>query len=1053
MRMPLLEWSGKGRVRLIAYLAPFSLLIGSSSLFAAPPQATPLNAPRWDTASARTIRFNRDIRPILSENCFKCHGPDKNTRMADLRLDIEEGARADRGGYAAIVPGKPERSALIARITAKDAAVRMPPLYTGKTLSPQEIERLRLWIAQGAKWEGHWAYQPITRPEPPPTTDKTWPLGAIDRFLLARLEKEGLRPSPGADRRTLIRRLSLDLTGLPPTPEEVRAFLADRRPGAYERLVERLLTSPHYGERMAQYWLDLVRYADTVGYHGDQEVSIWPYRDYVIASFNSNKPFDRFTREQLAGDLLPDAGREEKVASGYNRLGMMSTEGGVQDKEYRAKYATDRVKNVSSVWLGATMGCAECHDHKFDPYKQKDFYRLAAFFADLKEKGYYGGGFPRGDWGPKLRLSTPEQEAQLARLDADIAAAKKELDAVTDDALAAARAEWEKAILALDSAKTPAWTVAVPTAATSSDGSTMTVEEGGVVFVSGALPVFDTYTVTLPANLPRIAAIRLEALGDARLPGDGIARSGQYAVLSEFTVAVQEGNGPLRPIAIKEVEVNSEDEGFPGLAAIDGRPDTGWTPGIHGGYAPQAVFRLAEPVTGGPNTKLVVTLQQATKPRLAIGKFRLSLTGLDGVDRSAQGAPDAVLAVLRKEPAKRTPEDIKRIAEHYRRIAPALEEPRQRLARLNAERLLLLGQIPTTLITETVEPRVIRVLPRGNWMDDSGEVVTPGVPAFLPQIKRTDRATRNDLVNWILSPQNPLTARVFVNRLWKLFFGIGLTKSLDDFGVQGEQPVHPELLDWLASEFIRSGWDVKHMVRLMVTSRAYRQTSKATPTLLARDPFNRLYARQSMVRLDAEFVRDVALAASGLLVNRVGGPSVRPYQPKGYLAALNFPRREWSSDIGENLYRRSLYVHWQRTFLHPSLAAFDAPTREECTVNRVVSNTPMQALVLLNDPIFVEAARVFAERMLRESETTPEQRIAYAYEHALSRLPRQEEIAVLKRLYERERARYRADREAAQRLIATGEWPVPTDLDSAELAAWTAVARAILNLHETITRS
>jgi hypothetical protein len=972
--------------------------------------------------------------------------------MANLRLDIEEGAKADRGGYAAIVPGKPERSVLMARITAKDAAMRMPPAFTGKTLSSWEIERLRLWIAQGAQWEGHWAFQPITRPEPPITKDKNWPLGAIDRFLLARLEKEGLRPSPSADRRTLLRRLSLDLTGLPPTPAEVRAFLADRRPGAYERVVERLLASPHYGERMAQYWLDLVRYADTVGYHGDQEVSIWPYRDYVIAAFNNNKPFDRFTREQLAGDLLPNAGREAKVASGYNRLGMMSTEGGVQDKEYRAKYATDRVKNIASVWLGATMGCAECHDHKFDPYKQKDFYRLAAFFADLKEKGYYDGGFPRGDWGPKLRLTTPEQEAQLARLESEIEAAKKEIEAVTDEKLAAARAEWEKAIRALDSAKTHVWSVIVPTEASSSGGSTMTIEEGGAVFVSGVLPLFDTYTVILPANMPRIAAIRLEALGDARLPGDGIARSGQYAVLSEFTVAVQQGNGTLRPVAIKEVEVNNEDEGFPGWAAIDGRPETGWTPSVHGGFAPQAVFRLAEPIVGSPDTKLVVTLQQTTKPRLAIGKFRLSLTGLEGADRNPQGVPEAVLAALRKEPAQRTPEEVKRIAEHYRKVAPALEELRCKLARLHAERLLLLGQIPTTLITESTAPRTIRILPRGNWMDDSGEIVSPGVPECLPQIRTTSRATRNDLVNWILSPQNPLTARVFVNRLWKLFFGIGLTKSLDDFGVQGEQPVHPELLDWLASEFMQSEWDVKHMVRLMVTSRAYRQTSRATPALLARDPFNRLYARQSVVRLDAEFVRDTALAVSGLLVKRIGGPSIRPYQPRGYLAALNFPRREWSSDIGENLYRRSLYIHWQRTFLHPSLAAFDAPTREECTVNRATSNTPMQALVLLNDPIFVEAARVFAERMLREGGTTLEQRITYAYKRALSRLPRPEEIAVLKRLYAKEWVGYRSNQEAAKQLISTGEWPVPADLDSTELAAWTAVARAILNLHETITR-
>lgn len=1034
---------------LTALLFLTGLLAGSAALPATRP---PVRA-------GAEVRFNRDIRPILSENCFQCHGPDSGTRAANLRLDIEAGARADRGGHPAIVPGNLQKSALVGRITAKDPARVMPPPSSGKKLKPKQIELLRRWIAQGAKWEGHWAYLPVTHPDLPATKNPAAAPNPIDRFLRARLEREGLAPSPPADRATLIRRLSLDLTGLPPRPEAVRAFIADRRPGAYERLVERLLASPHYGERMAQYWLDLVRYADTVGYHGDQDISIWPYRDYVISAFNRNKPFDQFTREQLAGDLLPGASREALVASGYNRLGMMSTEGGIQDKEYRAKYATDRVRNASSVWLGATVACAECHDHKFDPYAQKDFYRFAAFFADLKEKGFYDSGFARGDWGPSLRLPSPAQKARWSKLEAEIAEAKKALAAPTDDALAAGRAKWEAGVRALDAAKGLGWSVATPTRAASTGGATLTADSNGVVFVSGKLPDFDTYTVTLPATAERIAAVRLEALPDERLPGNGVARSGYYFVLSEFEVAVQRGNEAPQPVPLASVVVNGQAEGFPGLAALDARPDTGWAI-VHGsGGTRTAVFRLAEPVRGGEGARLIVRLRHDAKPRLAIGKFRLSLSGRNQADLSAQGIPDTVLAALRKEGAQRTPDEAQAIAAYYRDVAaPELETARRHLARLEAERSLLLGEIPQTLVSESAEPRPVRVLPRGNWMDESGEIVEPGAPHFLAQIRKTERATRLDLANWIVSPNNPLTARVFVNRLWKLFFGVGLVKNLDDFGAQGEAPVHPELLDWLASEFQspaagRRGWNVKHLVRLIVTSGAYRQSSKASPKLLARDPYNRLYARQSPVRLDAEFVRDAALAASGLLSPEQGGPSVRPYQPRGYLAPLNFPTREWSSDKGKNLYRRGLYTHWQRTFLHPSLVAFDAPTREECTVARTVSNTPMQALVLLNDPIFVEAARVFAERILRQGGATLEARMTFAFQHALSRAPRPAEVAALRRLYHGQRARYAADRSAAKGLIATGEWPVAGDLDPVELAAWTSVARALLNLHESITRS
>jgi mono/diheme cytochrome c family protein len=999
-------------------------------------------------AAVPAIDFNRDVRPILAENCFACHGSDANKRMAGLRLDKVDALRPLPSGRTAIVAGKPDASALFHRITAPNALV-MPPQSTGKKLTRQQIETLRRWIEQGGQYAGHWAYIRPRRVPLPAVQNVGWPLNPIDRFILARLERERLQPSPGANRPTLIRRLSLDLLGLPPRPEEVQAFVADRRPGAYERLVDRLLASPHYGERMAQYWLDLVRYADTVGYHGDQDVTVWPYRDYVIDAFNENKRFDVFTREQLAGDLLPNAGTEQRVASGYNRLGMMSAEGGVQDKEYRAKYASERVRNASVVWLGQTLGCAECHDHKFDPLTAKDFYQFAAFFADLKEQGFYADGFGSGNWGPSMRLPTDSQKAQLSRLDAEIETAKKDLSAITHDSLAESRARWEAAVKAADASKQPVWTQVTPTSALSSGGSTMTVEPEGVVFVSGKLPTWDTYTITIPAPLDRIVALRLEALGDERLPGNGVARAGYYPVLSEIEVAVHQGTAGTQPVKLRDLRVSGELEGFPALAAIDARPETGWAQ-MHG--APLAVLRLAEPVQGGAETRLVVRIRHETRPRLAIGKFRLSLTGFDWADLNAGGVPEDVLKALRKGADQRTPAEQETIAGHYRTLALELTEKRARLAHLEAERSLLLGEIPQTLITETVEPRVMRVLPRGNWMDDSGEIVQPGVPQLFPRIPKAGRATRLDLAQWIASPQNPLAARVFTNRLWKLYLGVGLAKNLDDFGVQGEAPVHPDLLDWLATEFLRSGWDVKHMVRLIVTSRTYRQSSKARPDLQQRDPYNRLYARQSPLRLDAEFVRDVALAAGGLLAEKVGGRSVRPYQPAGYLAALNFPRREWSADVGEELYRRGLYMHWQRTFLHPALVAFDAPTREECTANRTVSNTPMQALVLLNDPVFVEAARALAGRIIRQGGTGFDDRLRFAFQITVSRTPSSQEAGILRQLYQSRRARYSADRAAAERLVSVGEAPVPRDLDAIELAAWTSVARALLNMHETITR-
>ena len=762
-------------------------------------------------AADKPVEFNRDIRPILSDNCYACHGPDARKVKAGLRFDLEKTAKAaTKSGAVAIVPGDVKKSELIARVTATDES-HMPPAESGKKLTKEQIVTLTRWIEQGAKWEDHWAFTPI-RANP----NRQGGGHPVDAFILAKLTEKGLKPSPEADRVTLLRRLSFDLTGLPPTPKEVDEFVADQSPTAYEKVVDRLLASPRYGERMAAFWLDLVRYADSVGYHGDQAVSVWPYRDWVVKALNDNMKFDRFTREQLAGDLLPNPTTEQKVAAGYNRLGMMSAEGGVQPKEYLAKYAAERVRAVGGGWLGLTTGCCECHDHKFDPLSTRDFYRLEAFFADIQERGLYSGE----DFSPTMPLPTTEQKKRMTELE----------EAAT-------------------------------------------------------------------------------------------AKGNQAA-------------------------------------------------GLRGAVGIAGAFRA--------NTS-------ATAASKARDDFRKS--------------------------------------------------------------------IPSTLATITVPPRQIRVLPRGNWMDDTGEVVQPGVPGVLPQpTKKDKRLTRLDLADWLVSKDNPLTARVLANRLWKLFFGAGLARKLDDLGSQGEPPTHPELLDHLAFQ-LREDWDVKRFVKRLVMSGTYRQASTATPELREKDPFNLWLARQGRWRLDAEMVRDNALAVSGLLSPKVGGPPAKPYQPPGYWAFLNFPTREWQNDTGENLYRRGLYTHWQRQYLHPALLAFDAPTREECTADRVRSNTPLQSLVLLNDPEFVEAARVFAERVLTDGGKTTDERLDFAFRTALSRAAKPAEKEALAALLAKHREQFQKDAKGAKELLGVGARPADAKLDTAELAAWTNVTRAVLNLHASVTRN
>jgi mono/diheme cytochrome c family protein len=784
--------------------------------------------------------FNRDIRPILSRNCFACHGPDEHDRRGGLRLDDRDAATRELdSGATAIVPGKPADSELVARIHDADPDTIMPPPETNHVLTAEQKKMLERWIEAGAPYAAHWAYVAPQPHEPPAVVDNDWPAHWIDRFVLARLEAEGLAPSPDADDVTLVRRVTFDLTGLPPTPAEVDAYCTDTSPDRYAKLVDRLLASPRHAERLAAWWLDLVRYADTVGYHGDQTHNASPYRDWVIKAFLDNVPFDRFTVLQLAGDLvepLPGEHPDDRVlASGYNRLLQTTHEGGLQVKEYRAIYQADRIRNLSGVWMGATVGCAQCHDHKYDPYTSRDFYSLGSFFADIDDEKHMGHGGSGGNALPTTRLPELPLVSPFDRSRAD------ELDA------------------------------------------------------------------------------RIHSL-ETQLP-------------------------------------------------------------------PLVLPPRAQPVEPEPH--------DVVAHRIELNTLR---------------------------------------AEHK-----ALPQP--------------------LMVTQALaKPRTVRILPRGNWMDESGTVVEPAVPAFLGTLTpaRGTRATRADLARWLVTPAaeggvGEFTARVTANRLWAILFGSGLCRSAGDLGGQGEIPDHPELLDRLAIDFLRSGWDMRALVRSIVMSRAYRQSSDASPELLARDPENRLLARQGRWRYPAEGVRDAALLASGLLVEKLGGPSIRPYQPAGYYRHLNFPQRDYTADTDERQWRRGLYVHWQRMFLHPQLLAFDAPTREECSAARMRSNTPKAALVLLNDPTFVEAARALASRVLAEAGDDAS-RIDALWRHAASRRPEAEERELLAGLLARRRAEFAADRSAAGALLGVGIAARDRSLDETELAAWTATARAVLNLHETIGR-
>ena len=1018
-------------------------------------------AVRGGEISQEKIDFNRDVRPILSGNCFKCHGFDDQARKADRRLDTREGALAEKDGVRAIVPGHLAESDLSARIHSTDKEEQMPPPKSGKTITPAQMAILDRWIQQGAEYQMHWAFEKPRQAEPPgvaadeariadlakrdPAKARElagkedawshWARNPIDQFVLARLLSEGLAPSPEADPATLCRRLSLDLIGLPPTPDEAdefqRAASVDSQ-SAIETLVDRLLASPHYGERWARRWLDLARYADTNGYEKDRERTIWPYRDWVIHALNAGMPFDEFTIEQIAGDLLPNATREQRIATGFHRNTMLNEEGGIDPLEYRYLATVDRVATTGTTWLGLTIQCAQCHTHKYDPIPHREYYQFMAFLNNADE--------PALDL-PPANAATEEagRKAKLEQLIAQLpekypegatpAARRKAAEDKFDEWLEeerGANAEW----------------IPLRPVETHSNLPFLTVQEDDSIYVSGDMTKRDTYELKFHTALHGISAVRLEVLADDRLPNHGPGRifyegsNGDF-FLSEFSLWSGDKQLPF-----VRATASFAKKKFGAAKAIDGDPQSGWS--IDGGQGRdhEAVFNLGAPLADAGEFTIKMLFERYFAAGL--GKFRISVT-TDTRGAQAREMPAAVAQLLRAPDAELTPEQRNQLRRQFLLSAPELAAARGEIDALRRPQ-----PQPQTLVFQErppENPRPTFIHHRGEFLQLE-EKVEPGVLSALQPFPADAPRNRLGLARWLVSPDNPLTARVTMNREWAAFFGRGIVRTLGDFGFQGEAPTHPELLDWLAVEFMKRGWSIKQMQKLIVMSATYRQSSRVTPDVLANDPENRFLARGARFRLDAELIRDAALRASGLLAEKIGGPSVRPPQPGGVMeAAYGSPK--WTASEGEDRYRRSLYTFSKRTAPFALYTAFDAPTGDACLARRDVSNTPLQALELLNDVVFLEASRALGQK-LAVLPGTVEDRITEAFRRCLTRAPDAGERAMVEKFYRTQKERFERGELNASALL--GDQPEDA-AERAERAAWTTVARALLNLDEAITKS
>ncbi|MEO2048850.1 MAG: DUF1553 domain-containing protein [Pirellulales bacterium] len=1036
------------------------------------------------------IQFNRDIRPILSVACFVCHGPDTAKRKADLRLDDKSSVYADRDGYQIVTPNNPDDSELYTRIISDDPDLQMPPPDSDITLTAQQKYIIRRWIEQGATWQKHWSFITPAQPKHPALKNSDWAKNSIDAFILARLEKEGLKPSQPASRETLIRRVSFDITGLPPSIEEIDAFLNDRSPNAYEKVVDRLLKSKRYGERMAAEWLDAARFADTSGYQSDGPRYMWRWRDWVIDAYNQNMPFDQFTIEQIAGDMLPNPTLQQRIATGFNRNHRGNAEGGLIPEEFAVEYVVDRIETTSTVWLGLTLGCTRCHEHKYDPFSQQEFYKLFSYFNNLPE---HGRALKEGNSPPYIKAPTNAQQKKLLGLDSKLAAAKKHFQSLQPE-IATAQQAWENSF---SSNKEIDWSVTDGLIALFSLDQSFDNSIKSTTPKNPKEPKKDEKPPEIPGIHDGTAAFTAGKLNDAgQFDGKRFITAGDIAhfdYFDKFTLAAwvhPQGNhggtiisqmkdvvrgdgysltlidGKLHVNLVKRwlddsirVETKSSvpvDQWFHVAVTYDGtRVAKGITVYINGEQQPLKInldyinqtFTSSEPLRIGAGSGPESRFQGL------IDDVRVYNRSLKPSDIQLVSTPESITKILSLAAEKRAKNQSAKLRAYYLAShAPKhLQQAARKTVKLSRQRFSFFESIPTVMIMQEMEtPRDAFLLVRGEY-NNPAEKVAPGVPATLPDLPKGVENNRLGFAKWLVDPAHPLTARVTINRLWQQIFGLGLVKTTEDFGSQGELPSHPELLDWLATEFIRTGWDVKEIQKTIFTSATYQQSSKVSPDLFQKDPENRLLARGPRFRLSAEMVRDQALTASGLLVEKLGGPSVKPYQPAGLWKEIA-STTNYDQSTGSDLYRRSLYTYWKRTVAPPSMMNFDAAAREMCQVRPSRTNTPLQALNLMNDVTFVEAARALAERIMTPTDKSPDQRLTRAFRLATSRRPQPAELAVLVASYEFQQEHYSKNIKTAKKLIQTGESKPNEKLDPAELAAYTTVTGLILNLDEVITK-